>query len=92
MEREKNYTTLGQSHCCSFKCWWTSENILITSDVENLMDRKISKVQIQDKSDFLVVDEFAALRISMDKKEFNEINDNLEKNYFDGTILPNVHY
>ncbi len=29
-----------------------------------------------------MVDEFAALRISMDKKEFNEINDSLKKNYF----------
>ncbi len=28
---------------------------------------------------FLVVDEFAALRISMDKKEFNAINDSLKR-------------
>ncbi len=35
------------------------------------MDRRF-KVQIQDKLIFLVADEFAALRISMDKKEFNE--------------------
>ncbi len=31
------------------------------------MDRKISDLQIQRQSDFLVVDEFAPLRISMDE-------------------------
>ncbi len=31
-----------------------------------------------------MADEFAALRISMDKKELNEINDSLKKNYLMG--------
>ncbi len=32
-----------------------------------------------------MVDEFAALKISMDKG-IHEINDSLKKNYFDGTV------
>ncbi len=46
------------------------------------MDRRFPRHRFKDNR----FAEFAALRISMDKKEFNEINDSLKKNYFDGTV------
>ncbi len=63
--------------------------------VEKFNGQKIyAKVQIhKDKSDFpSVVDEFATLRISMDKKEFTEINDSLKINYFDSICLRTFIY
>ncbi len=47
-------------------------------DVENLMDRRFQGTDSKTNPIFLVVNlDFFALRISMDKKEFNEINDSL---------------
>ncbi len=46
------------------------------------MDR-ISRYRFKDKSDFPSgYDEFAALEISMDKKNLMKSNDSLKKNYF----------
>ncbi len=43
------------------------------------MDRRFQECRFKTNPIFLVVDEFAASRISMDKKEFNEINDDLKE-------------
>ena len=59
-------------------------------DVENLMDRRFQGTDSKTNPIFLVVDEFAALRISMDKKEFNEINDSLKRIILMGRSA-NVH-
>ncbi len=62
-------------------------------DVENLMDRRF-KVQIQRQIRFSpsAVDEFAALRISMDKKEFNEKSMIVWKELLDGDGLRTFIY
>lgn len=59
-------------------------------DVENLMDRRFEGTDSKTNPIFLVVDEFAALRISMDKKEFTEINDSLKRIILMGRSA-NVH-
>ncbi len=43
------------------------------------MDRRFQGTDSKTNPIFLVVDEFVALRISVDKKEFNEINDSLKE-------------
>ncbi len=50
------------------------------------MDRRFHTYRSKTNPIFLVVDEFAALRISMDKKEFNEINEVWKRIIFDGTV------
>ncbi len=55
------------------------QKYLITSKMQkNLMIEDFKVQRFKDKL-ISVVDEFAALRISMDKKEFNEINDSLKR-------------
>lgn len=54
------------------------------------MDRRFQGTDSKTNPIFLVVDEFAALRISMDKKEFNEINDSLKRIILMGRSA-NVH-
>ncbi len=41
---------------------------------------------------FLVIDEFAALRIDWDKKEFAEINDSLRRIILMGRAAKHSHY
>ncbi len=63
---------------------------LITSKMENLMD-KISRYRFKTNPIFLVVDEFAAQEFSWDsKKEFNETNDSLKELFWMGRFA-NVH-
>ncbi len=50
-------------------------------DVENLMDRRLqARLKTNRFSQWLM--NLPALRISMDKKEINEINDSFEKELF----------
>ncbi len=48
-------------------------------DVENLMDRRFQSTDSKRQIDFLVVDEFAALKFLWIRKEFNEVNDSLKR-------------
>lgn len=48
-------------------------------DVENIMDRRHHGIEENQSPVFLVVDEFAALRISMNKKEFEDLNNSLKR-------------
>ena len=58
----------------------TSEEISdYIKDVENIMDRRHHGIDENKKPIFLVVDEFAALRISMNKKEFEDLNNSLKR-------------
>lgn len=59
-------------------------------DVENLMDRRFAGTDSKTNPIFLVVDEFAALRISMDKKDFVEMNNSLRRIILMGRSA-NVH-
>lgn len=58
----------------------TSEEIFdYIKDVENIMDRRHHGIEENQSPVFLVVDEFAALRISMNKKEFEDLNNSLKR-------------
>ena len=59
-------------------------------DVENLMDRRYDGTDSKTNPIFLVVDEFAALRISMDKKDFSEMNNSLRRIILMGRAA-NIH-
>ncbi|WP_338139375.1 FtsK/SpoIIIE domain-containing protein, partial [Streptococcus mitis] len=47
--------------------------------VEQIMDKRYEKKDRNVSGLFLVIDEFAALRIALGKKEFTEVNDSLRR-------------
>ena len=58
----------------------TNEEIFdYIKDVENIMDRRHAGIEENKIPIFLVVDEFASLRISMNKKEFEDLNNSFKR-------------
>lgn len=58
--------------------------------IEKIMDDRYEKKDRNASGIFLVIDEFAALRIALDKKEFTEINDSLRRIILMGRAA-NIH-
>ena len=58
--------------------------------VEQIMDKRYEKKDRNVSGLFLVIDEFAALRIALGKKEFTEVNDSLRRIILMGRAA-NIH-
>jgi DNA segregation ATPase FtsK/SpoIIIE-like protein len=80
----KDYLKLPNVESDSFRIGETVKNI------EKIMEQRYENKERNSSGIFLVIDEFAALRIALDKKEFAEINDSLRRIILMGRAA-NIH-
>lgn len=80
----KDYLKLPNVESDSFRIGETVKHI------EKIMEQRYENKERNSSGIFLVIDEFAALRIALDKKEFAEINDSLRRIILMGRAA-NIH-